>query len=359
MSSVLRLNLSHIAKLRLQNQQILETKFTTAVELLSWLTAMQAQEYAQTKWAIGLRLPHLKDDHIESDFTSGKILRTHVLRPTWHFVTAEDIRWLLLLTAPRVHAANAFMYRKMELDESLLKRTNKIIIKVLEGGKQLTREVINAEFKKNKIEAEGHRLSYIMMYAELEGIICSGAREGNQFTYTLLDERAKFRNKLTKEEALVKLTDNYFLSRGPATLKDFSTWSGLTLTECKKGIAMTKLRSDKIEGEEYFLKDGTFSLKKTSSAIHLLPVYDEFIMGYKDREAIFKFRNKLKTNSSFTYDCMIISDGQVIGTWKRIPAKKSMAVEFDFFKSLTKIQSKAFDDAVNRLEVFTGLNIER
>lgn len=360
MSSVSKLNLSTIAKLRLRNQQIPETKFKTAVELLSWFSAVQAQEYAQTKWALGLRLSHLRDADIETDFTNGKILRTHVLRPTWHFVAAEDIHWLLMLTAQRVHVANGFMYRKLELDKKLFKRTNTIIKKALTGGKQLTREAINAAFKNHKIEAEGHRLSYIMMNAELEGIICSGGRDRNQFTYALLDERVKFKNKLSPEEALVKLTENYFLSRGPATLKDFSTWSGLTMTECKKGVSMasSKLKNETIDGEVYYYKDAVLSSTESSNPIYLLPVYDELIMGYKDRSAFFEFKNSLKTNSSFVYDCMIVSDGQVIGTWKRTLTKKSIAIEFDFFKSLSKVQSKAFDDAVNRLEAFTGLKAD-
>src|SRR5687767_917155 len=189
--------------------------------MVQWLCAIQAQEFAQTKWALGLRVPRTKDDDIEKEFAEGKIIRTHLLRPTWHFVAAPDIRWLLALTAPRVHAVNAFMYRQLELDGLIFKRCNHILIKTLQGDKQFTRDAINEVFQKNKIIARGHRLSYIMMQAELSGIICSGARQGNQFTYALLDERVERTNSLNKEEGLAELTKRYFLSRGPATLKDF------------------------------------------------------------------------------------------------------------------------------------------
>ena len=216
-----------IAKHRLLTQQIVEAKVKSAIEMIVWFGAVQAQEYAQTKWGIGLRLPHLNDNDIEKDFTEGKILRTHLLRPTWHLVTGDDIRWLLFLTASRVNAANAYMYRQLELDDAVFNRCNKILIKTLQGGKQLTRDALNEEFKRNKIIAAGHRLGYIMMRAELDGIICSGAREGNQFTYTLLEDRVPQSKARNYDEALAELTIRYFTSRGPATIKDFSTWSGL------------------------------------------------------------------------------------------------------------------------------------
>ena len=182
------MNLTDIARLRLFSQQLGVTTMNMAVDMVEWFAAVQGQEYAQAKWGLGLRLPHLKDIDIEQELIQGKILRTHLLRPTWHFVAAKDIHWLLALTAPRVHVANAFMYRQLELDKKFFTRCNKAIIKILEGCKQLTRNEINEALKKQKIKAEGLRLVYIMMNAELEGIICSGARRGNQFTYALIDE---------------------------------------------------------------------------------------------------------------------------------------------------------------------------
>ncbi len=177
-----------IIRHRLFNQQIAETKFTKPEEIVNWLVAMQAQEYAMSKWAIGLRLPGSTDEMVEKAFTDGAILRTHLMRPTWHFVTPTDIRWLLKLTAPRVEAASAFMFRQLELDNKTFKRSNDIIAKTLDGGKQLTRTELQAALKQKKIIADRFRLSYLMMKAELDGIICSGARRGKQFTYSLLDE---------------------------------------------------------------------------------------------------------------------------------------------------------------------------
>jgi hypothetical protein len=301
----------------------------------------------------------LKDPDIEKDFTDGKILRTHLLRPTWHFVVAKDIRWMLMLTAPRVHAANSYMYRQLELTPNIFNRANDILIKTLQGNKQLTRDAINKEFKRNKIEAEGHRLSYIMMQAELDGIICSGARQGNQFTYALLEERVPESRSKNSDEALAELTKRYFTSRGPATIKDFSTWSGLTLADCKKGIEMVKSLFNKevIENEEYFFPSGISLIKKQYQKIYLLPIYDEYIMGYKDRSAIMVIKNNSKPTSAIRYDNMIIFEGYIIGTWRRTIKPKCIDLEYDFFDNLSKTQFNAFAKAIKLFEEFNNLPI--
>ena len=350
---------SEIGKLRLINQQLTGTSFATGKEMVAWLGAVQGQEYAQSKWGLGLRLPHLKDDDIEQEFAKGNILRTHVLRPTWHLVTADDIRWLLELTAPRVNMANAYMYRKLELDTPIFNRCNDIIVKTLQGHQQFTRSELNAEFKKNKIFAEGLRLSYIMMRAELDGIICSGARRGNQFTYALMDERVPFSKTKSKEEALGELTRRYFASRGPATLKDFSTWSGLTLTDCKKGVEMVKsqLIRERVEDIDFFLSSDISFNTQPFQNFHLLPVYDEFIMGYKDRSAIMQLRNSMTSQAAFRFDNIIIFEGQIVGTWKRKMNKHSIDLVYDFFKPLDKKQFRLLEEAIHRFGEFTGLHI--
>ena len=305
-----------------------------------------------------MRLPLLNDGDIEKDLTEGKIIRTHLLRPTWHFVSAKDIRWLLQLTAPRVHAVNAYMYRKLDLDDKTFSRCNDIIVNVLQGGKQRTRNEINEALATHKIIATGHRLSYIMMQAELNGIICSGARRGNQFTYALLEERVKATESINIDEALAKLTLRYFASRGPATPTDFSIWSGLTLTDCKKGVDLVKnkLERQTVDGAEYYMSPGIPD-KKATSGIYLLPIYDELLMGYKDREALFHSKNTLKHDAPLKYDCMIVCDGQVIGTWKRTIKTKHIDLYCDFFTPLTSSQRALFEKSIDRFEAFHGLKV--
>jgi len=345
--------------MRLASQQLSGTAFKTAADMIRWFGAIQAQEYAQTKWGIGLRIPHLSDAAIESEITKGAILRTHLLRPTWHFVTAEDISWLLALTAPRVEAVNAFMYRKLELDKRVFNKCNKIIQKTLSGNKHLTRDEINSVLKKNKIEASGLRLVYIMMHAELEGIVCSGKSRGNQFTYALLEEIVGKSKTLNKEEALAELARRYFQSRGPATVKDFSTWSGLTIKECTKGIEMNTSHLEKmtVEKNDYYFFPVKAITKKTLPGIQLLPIYDEYIMGYKDRTAMLEFKNTLAPAYSFSFDSTIIDKGFIIGTWKRALGKKQIELYYNLFKPFTQKQERSFNSSIKRFEKFNKLEI--
>lgn len=351
-----------IIRLRLFNQQIAETKFREPAEIVNWLVAMQAQEYAMAKWAIGLRLPGATDKIIEKAFTDGLILRTHLMRPTWHFVTPKDIRWLLKLTAPRVEAINAFTYRQQELDNKLFKRSNDIIIKTLEGRKQLTRVELQAALKQKKIIADGIRLSCLMMKAELEGIICSGASRGKQFTYTLLEERVARTKPLTKKEALAELATRYFTSRGPATVKDFATWSGLSVTESKEGVAMlpSSFIHEIINEQDFIFKPNSFAISGKIQTSFLMPDYDEYGMGYKDRSAIFNTKVNLSQfkNDNPIFNRMIIIDGKIEGTWKRVIKNNTVSIETFPFGLLSKSKQEALTKAIKKYCVFVGKEVE-
>lgn len=354
------MTLSEIARQRLINQQIASTSFKSPVELVAWLGAVQAQEYNQAKWGLGLRLPHVKDHHIENDFEQALILRTHLLRPTWHFVAAEDLRWMLMLTAPRIKMAASYMHHKLELEKKIFTRCNHILVKSLQGHRQLTRNEIKEEFGKKKIVIDGTRLGHIMMQAELEGIICSGVRKGNQFTYALLEERVPPFAKKTREEALAELTRRYFMSRGPATLRDYATWSMLTMSDCKNGLAMVRnqFSQQKFGSDTYYFYSLKAFGKKQFQAIHLLPIYDEFIMGYKDRNAIMEFRNRLKPGQAFRFDNTIISEGQIIGSWRRVINTKSIDIQYEFLQPPNKKQGSLFRKALERYSEFSGLPVK-
>ncbi len=244
-----------IARQRLLNQRLAASPFEKPADVVNWLVAVQSQDYFGAKWALGLRLHDAHDADIDREFNAGSILRTHMLRPTWHFVTPADIRWLLALTAPRVHAANAAMYRKLELDSATLKRGHKALIKALRDGQHLTRDELRAALQTAGIAADnGQRLAYIVMSAELDALICSGPRRGKQFTYALLDERVPPGKTLKREEALAKLAQRYFASHGPATVQDFAKWSGLRSVDAKHGLEAVKdqLQHETLNDEDYW-----------------------------------------------------------------------------------------------------------
>ena len=215
------MNATDIIRFRLSNQQIADTKFKKPEEILGWFGAMQAQVFAMAKWALGLRLKDEKEGSIDTLFNEGKILRTHLLRPTWHFVAPQDIRWMLALTAPRVHAVNKYYYKKFELDSSVFKRANAEIVKMLRDGKTLTRTALNKALSRAKIKADGLRLSYIFMQAELEGIICSGPRTGKQFTYALLDERVPPTKPMHLQRFIGRTFETIFYQSRPGNTAGF------------------------------------------------------------------------------------------------------------------------------------------
>ena len=231
-----------IARRRLYNQHLWGARCDSPEHVVSWLGAMQSQEFAYAKWSVAQRTNGAIDAAMDQALADGTILRTHVVRPTWHFVLPADIRWLLALTAPRVNALSAYYFRQLGLDDAVFRKTNALFSKVLRGGRQLTRTELATMVQRSGIAASGQRLGYILMRAELDAIICSGARRGKRQTYALFDERAPRAKRMRRDDALAELTRRYFVSRGPATLKDYVVWSSLTGAEGRIGLEMVRSR---------------------------------------------------------------------------------------------------------------------
>src|SRR5882757_2265869 len=253
-----------IAHHRLINQGILGSTFTEPKEMVRWMGCIQAQDFAGAKWAIGNRIKGITETEVENDFNEGKILRTHILRPTWHFVTAEDIHWILKLTAPKIKALCKGLHRKLEINEGILKRSKKIISKALQGGNQLTRDELQTLLKNRRINTDDIRLGFLIMDAELDGLICSGRRRGKQFTYALLEERSPKVKSMDRDAAIAELGKRYFISRGPATVQDFAWWSSLTLTEARKSVELNKkhLAHEVINGQAFWFSNNTPIMQK-------------------------------------------------------------------------------------------------
>jgi len=351
-----------IAHRRLHNQFISRQMFEKPEDVVQWLGAVQSQDYAAAKWALGLRLPGATDDVIEQAFTSGAILRTHIMRPTWHFVTPAGIRWMLALTAPRVHAASSYYYRASELDAALFMKSNAVLVEALQGGKQLTRTELASALQQAGIACDNLlRLGYIIIHAELDGIICSGARRGKQFTYALLDERVPQTRALDRDEALAEFAMRYFTGHGPATLQDFVWWSGLTAADAKAGLEMvsTQLIREVIAGQTYWSSGSVMPVNDLSQTMYLLPNFDEYTVGYADRSAIidesdlakFDVRGNVLNNT-------IVLNGRVIGTWKRVLKKDSVIITPTLFTPLNEAETRALAMAANRYGTFLGLPVK-
>lgn len=352
---------SDIPHLRLHNQRISAPGLPTPAEVVGWLCASQAQEYAGAKWAIGLRMPHTTDSQLDQAIDAGSILRTHLLRPTWHFVIPQDIRWLLALTGPRVHAVNASRYRQLELDPATLKQCHEVMARALGGGKQLTRsELSDALHNAGVPSASGSRLAHIMMSAELDGVVCSGARRGRQFTYALLEERVPPVKTLQRDEALAELARRYFNSRGPATVQDFARWSGLTMADSQSGLEAVKtgLEQETIDRRTYWFPPSPMIVPEPSPTAHLLSIYDEYVSGYKDHSLIAApdARQHLVGQGNALH-FIVVLDGQIVGTWMRTLKKDAVVIQLDLFKVLTAAEHQAVITASQLYGEFLGLPV--
>lgn len=350
-----------IALRRLASQHLTKPPLTDPAEVVRVLGAVQAQDYGGAKWALGMRTRGSTDASIERAFADGSILRTHVLRPTWHFVTPADIRWMLELTGPRVKATMAYYDRKLELDDALFRRSNAAIARALRDGNQLTRTEIAEVLRRAGVPAKGsQRLGHLLLRPELDGLICSGARRGKQFTYALLEERAPAAPAMSRDESLLELTRRYFATRGPATANDFAWWSGLTVADAKRGAEMAALEREVIDDRTYWSDPSAPVSRSRAAGALLLPNYDEYFIGFKDRSAIGQ-RLALREAASFgdaLFAHIVVVGGQVVGGWKRTVGKGVVAVHLRLLTRLTPKERRAVDAAAGRYGSFLGVEVE-
>ena len=352
--------MTHLAHARLYNQCLTATTFTKPEQVVKWLGAVQAQDYPGAKWALALRLRHATDAALERAFARGAILRTHVMRPTWHFVSPGDIRWLLALTAPRVRAAVASYDRKLGLDAALIARSNKTIARALGGGAQLTRQELKVALQNAAIPADGvQRLAHLVMHAELDAVICSGGLREKQFTYALLDDRVASTKVLPRDRALAELTRRYFTSHGPAQLPDFVWWSGLTTAEARAGLEMSRqhLAEEVIDGKRYWFAPTSRKQAPPPRTAYLLPMYDEYLIAYKDRSASLDGGRWQRVVSREMWTAPIVIDGQVVGGWRPRRKNGQMTIALDLPADIKRADERLLGLATRQLGAFLGVDV--
>lgn len=341
---------------RLRNQLLSPQSRKEPHEIVSWLGAVQAQDYGGAKWALGLRGAGITDADAERSFNEGTILRTHVLRPTWHFVTPADIRWMLALSAPRIKAAMAYQLRASGLDQQALARGTRAIERALRDGHQLTRTELADVLPRAGLQPFEQRFTCVVMYAELDGVICSGARRGKQHTYALLEERVPPARAVCGDEALAELVTRYFRSHGPATAADFAWWSGMTVGGAKRGIQIVKqLVSDHIAERTHWSARTRAVAPRQPRGAYLLPNWDEYVVAYKDREML--ARDELPRQPGardVSFSNTIVVGGRLAGTWKRTLRDDVVVVEAARDQRWTAADTRAMRQAAKVYEIFTG-----
>jgi hypothetical protein len=330
--------------------------------VVGWLGCVQAQDFGPSKWSIAQRmLRSTTDADIERAFDDGRILRTHVLRPTWHFVTPADIRWIVGLTGPRIQALSAYMYRTTGLDEALRARSNAIIAKALEGGRHLTRAELRERIDAAGIPTDGFRMGYLMMHAEVTLLVCSGALRGKVQTYALLEERVPVVPSMTRDEALAELVRRYFTSHGPATVKDFRAWCSLSAADARRGLDLVGNELERTTLGELTLWSGASERSvpvsvDPSPTVLLLQGYDESIMGYTETKAFIDLGGQAgySPTDRAIYVGVLTLDGQFAGNWKRTISEAEVTINVQLTRSFEAPERVALQAAADRHGAFLG-----
>ncbi|MGI8549736.1 MAG: winged helix DNA-binding domain-containing protein [Dehalococcoidia bacterium] len=348
-----------IAQRRLQSQHIAQTPCTKPGDVVEWLGAAQAQDYLGALWAIGLRMQEATETEIEQAIADKTIIRTWPMRGTLHFVPAADVRWMLDLMTPRILAGSVRRFKQLELDDAQLMRSEALFIQALQGGKQLSRPAMFALLEAADISTAGQRGYHILWRLAQEGLLCLGTREGKQPTFALLDEWVPTARRLQREEALAELVRRYFIGHGPATMHDFMWWSGLTAADAFAGIGMVKslLVQKTSDGRAYWMSGEQQTVTRSSPSMYLLPGFDEYLLGYKDRTAVLGTGDSQRVNpgNNGMFSPTIVLDGRVVGTWKRVLKKDRVVVTAYPFATLSDTEDEAFTVAASRYGKFLDL----
>jgi hypothetical protein len=345
-----------VPRLRLQHQALIGPLHARPEHAVQNLLAVQSQDYSGAKWAIAQRTRGADDAAVNHAFREGRILRTHVMRPTWHFVTPADIRWLLALTSPRVHAFNAPYYRKHGLDAAAHKRSVARIEKALARGEHLTREELGRAIDPSDSALTGERLATFVMRAELDAVIASGAMRGKQHTYALLDERAPASEKLTRDGGLARLAHRYVSGHGPAQARDLAWWSGLTIADATRGFTAAEgLERAVVNGNTYWFAPAKPLPKRAAPVVHLLPNYDELLIAFKDRS--FAFDPGVSPIAGVLAAHFVVVDGRIVGGYRRTLDKANVTLRLELLRSLSAAERKALNAAAERFAHSLGLAV--
>ena len=347
-----------IARRRLRASRLTGPAVTSPPEAVGWHLAMQAQDYAPAKWSIGQRSTGLRDEDLDRALTEGSIVRTHVLRPTWHLVAREDLRWLLALSGPRVQRGNARRYGELGLDARTLARGERVIVRALEAGARLTRRELAEILDRSGFDREGQRMPYLLMHLELEAVIGSGGPAGKQQTYALLEGRVPTDPGLDREAAIVELVRRYLQSHGPATVKDLRWWSGLTMSDLRTALAdlAEDTGTETVDGFQLWSLTSQ-AARPPAGGVELLPTYDELGVGYTESRFLgdpLMERARAAWGDRSLPSGIVIVDGGIAGHWRRTVEGKAIRVEAHLYEPRRRGLAARVEAAADELGAFFG-----
>lgn len=351
------LTTTQLIRYRLRAQRLVPPYFTNPGEVVEWMGAVQAQDYLGALWSVGQRMKKSVEADIEDAIVKKEMVRTWPMRGTLHFVAPKDIRWMLKYLTPRVFARVAGVLRKAGVDEKVLTKSTRVLVKALEGGNRLTRDELYGTLERAKIPTAGTRGLHIIGCIAQRGVICFGPRKGKQHTFVLLDEWLPSFPVPGRDEALGKLALRYFVSHGPATADDFMWWAGLTKADAQRGIqiAGSSLAEVRVDDRPYWLSADARPVG-SATGTWLLPTFDEYGIAYKDRSAIIPAGAHSKVQGPYTSS--IVNGGRAIGLWRRTIDRNIVKVEVKPFNRFTSEQRAGIEAEAARYAKFVGRSVE-
>lgn len=316
---------------RLLNQQLVAPQFFKPDEVVSYMGAMQAQEYRMMRWAVAMRSRNPSHKAFKKAFDNGSIIRLHLMRGTWQLVAAEDYWQMIDLCAPKAIAATKGWMRSNKItipDEELIHVRNILERTAADKGSATKEDFVRA-LAENNLLMDEHRLSYHIRMAEMTGVLCSGDLLPMKATYALTADKVGPKVKMDRDEALMRFTWKYFRSRQPATLEDFVWWSGLNISDCRKGIALlgNTIHAERWQGREFYLTDDCRTRGFRNGKFLLIPPYDEYLISYKSRDIVLPTEHRHHAhNNSGIFQPVIAHNGTICGNWS--PFKDECQAKF-------------------------------
>jgi hypothetical protein len=350
-----------IPRLRLHAQRIARPVATTPEAIVTHLGAVQAQDHPGALWSIALRIAGATRADVEAAIADGTIVRTWPMRGTLHFVPAVDARWMLELMAPRIMKGAEGRHRQLELDDATFRRSRSLIAKALTRDPVLTRSALFAVLETGKIPTVGQRGIHIVQRLCMERMLCYGPHSEKQPTFVLFDGWIPTSRQLDREEALRTIAERFFVSHGPATMRDFVGWTGLTVADAKRGVhlAQSSIERVVVDDTEFWMSNSLSIAGDDESRAHLLPGFDEFMLGYKDRSAALspRYASRIVPGANGMFLATLVLDGQVCGTWRRTARSKSVEIEASPFARLKAADKKAFAEPLARYASYLGVPV--
>lgn len=300
------------------------------VDVVTRLLAMQAQDFVQALWAVGVRATGSTRSDVRAALDSGAVVRSWPMRGTLHLMRPADLRWMLGLTAGRTLQSAARRRIELELDDGTLRLAGDVAVEKLTGGARLERNAFLAELNRAGISTEGQRGYHIIWHLAHTGLVCWGPPAGTQQALVLLDEWAPAHDMPDREEALRRFALGYFTGHGPATLRDFVWWSKLTVADAKLGLGLARGELEEFTYDRLgYWAPQTVVPTPSANGTHLLPGFDEYVLGYQDRTPALppELAPGVVAASNGMFKPTLILEGRVAGVWRRSADGRSVCLE--------------------------------